>query len=247
MNRKHLLPLIILLCLSLAACSGGSAVLPTTIPQTVPFPTNLTPTEMLSSAVEKTCNASSYTLSYGSCTGGKNDRYEETFRRTFVTLPGGGFASLSVHSCGCGLYTNGSFSAAYDCETQTATTHTADTPLNRDYLAADRPAIITNPNFLSDFCNKGMLASIDANGMSFTVSELSRSALYRLVTGQDHPDPEADKAEFYGFVTLQTNSSGYLNRIEVSRDDGQGYYRLTLSNFGGKLTVTAPDWAVNLS
>ncbi len=247
MNRKHLLLTAVLLCLSLAACSGSPAVPTTTMPTTIPFPVELTPNEMLASAVEKTCAASSYTLSYGLCTGGKNDRYEETFRRTFITLPGGGFASLSAQSCGCGLYARGNFAAFYDCETQTATAHTADSPLTRDYLTADRPAIVTNPNFLADFCNKGMIANITPDGMSFTVSELSRSALYKLVTGQEHPDPAADDADFYGFVTLQTNSSGYLTRIEVSRDDGQGYYRLTLQNFGGKLTVTAPDWAVNPS
>lgn len=245
MNRKLQLLSIVILCLSLLGCSGMPAAVTTTAPPTVPFPTNLTPTELLSSAVEKTHSTNAYSLSFGTCTGGKKDVYEETFRRSFVTLPGGGFTSLSADQCGCGLYTNGCFAAFYDCETQKVTTHTADTPLTRDYLAADRPAIITNPNFLTDFCNKGMIANIDTNGMTFTVSELSRSALYRLVTGQDHPDPDADKTEFYGFVTLQTNSSGYLSRIEVSRDDGQGYYRLTLSNLGGKLTVTAPDWAVN--
>ena len=235
MTRK-LLCLILALCLTvLAGCYYAPVQ---TTPTTTPFPTQQTPLQMLTGAMNKTIGATSFSLTYS--TAEANGKYANHLSVTLTRDGKGNYQALVTLDCGCSRYINGTTDKHYHCDTDTVTTQSQETAFGLAYILQDLPPL--TPAVLDRFCNMSLMAAPDKTGTTrFSVTDLTPAQQCALLGHTDCPGTDPDNSSFF---TLTLDRAGYLVAAEYTDcPPNPRQHKIELSQMNQTITVTAPQWA----
>ena len=234
-NRRLLCILLALCLLTLAGCYTTPTA---TNPSTTPFPTHQTPLQMLSGAMDKTLQATSFSLQYS--TAGADGQYAPQLTVTLIRDGKGNYQALVNEACGCSRYVNGTTAKVLDCQTGTVTTATQETAYGLSDILQDLPPL--TPAVLERFCNMGLTATPDKTGAThFSVSGLTPDQLCALL---GHTDCSGAGTDTTGSFTLTLDRAGYLAGAQYTAcPPAARLHKLELSQINQSITVTAPQWA----
>lgn len=221
----------------LSGCTLSAAP---TGPSTSSFPIHKTPAQMLSEAVEKTANASSFTLQY-SLRGEDGVDAEQLFVE-LIRDGKGGYYALSVTPCGCGVYVSGNTAVKRDCDSAEAVRSSADSPYDLAYIMQQLPQLATTQGLLDRFAALGPTASPSNTGITrFSVQNLDLAQMCDLL---GRSVPVTEQTAFSGSFDMELDSAGYLICVEFSEPQQAGVrHRFTVTRINEKISVKRPQWA----
>lgn len=226
--------ILVAVAVLLAGCTSGAGG---TLPTTSSFPVHQTPAQMLSAAMERTANASSFVLQYELADG---DATKLTVR---MEKDGkGGYRALVEQSCGCGVYVDGKTAISRNCENGAVHRTNAENPYPLSYILQALPKVAQGlPDRFAEFA---LTASPSNKGTTrFAVSGLSCCEQNWLVTGLYPPGCNGEEDDFDGFFAMTLDAVGALVEVEYTDPDLGVIHRIILSQLNQKLQITPPQWA----
>lgn len=223
----------LMMAVLLSGCGWEEGVVyPTAEVPTLPsFSQEQSPAEQIHQALDKTAQAGSYCLAYGTIVHQGEQKQE-----SLTVLQVQGDTSLRV-SPDRQVYTAQGVSHILESATQTVSQETAG-DIHREVYD-----LVPNGAFWEEFCGNSLMASPSHDGsFTYQLSGLSMEALYRLIHGQEKPFPEHSDA--VGIASVYVDPQGYLARVQFNAHlpSGEVHTLVIALEEIGTTQVTSPDW-----
>lgn len=195
---KRVLILIVAVLL-LTGCAGEQDPdLTLTYPSLPELPTQQTPLQQLTDAIDKTRELDRFVLSFGQ---------EDLTRQQVEKAADGSYTSLLTVPDGQQIFICGTDRYTLDPPEHT----TADQPFTAQQVFQEAYALVHNPNFLQDFCAQRLIASPSTDGsFRYSLTELTAAQLYALIHGQEH---EGELPEAICSATIDIDVQGRFTAI----------------------------------
>lgn len=232
--------------------SGNTTNQPDTTDQT----NNASPLEILTAAAAKTKNAKSFVIQYGEINESEamDMYYEDLYTQTVKIDEDGQYTSLLTNEDGEIVY----YSGNTGCELygpDDYILYVSDEPFGADVIFDYFAEVVTNADFVEDFCALNPTLITTNSGAEYKVTGLTVDQLYELMMGNPAEDGgiDMDSATITNTeVVVTVNSSGYFTGVEFSmvmegEVDGAVLSATTsfcirLNSINESIDIQQPEW-----